>query len=111
MNILLPLLAVVGVLGVGRFLLRSALQLVKHTVEGYVVRTVADAQAQRGDLTALTEANQVRRQQQRLRYRRWGEFLGLLALILVPPLTTYMLMIYATYVVFWIPSLRARKRS
>ena len=107
-SILLPLLAVVGVLAVGRFLVRSALGLARHTLEGYVLKTVADAQAQRGDLTALNEAKQLRRQQQTLRFRRWGEFLGLLALILVPPLTAYMLMIYAVYNVFWIPSLRSR---
>ena len=108
MSLLLPLLAIIGVLGVGRFLLRSAFALVKQLLESYVARTVADARAKRGDLTGLHESSELRRQQRPLKLRRWSEFLGLLALILIPPLTPYMLMVYATYIVFWIPSLHSR---
>ena len=110
MSILLPLLAIAGVLGVGRFLLKAAFAVARNKLEHYVTSTVATTRAQQGDLTALTEAREGLKAQQRRHYRAKFEMVGLAALLLVPALTPYTLMTYAFYNVFWIPALHARVR-
>ena len=109
MRMLLTLLAVIGALGVLRLLTRSAFALARQKLESYVLRTVAQTRAQAGDLTALNEANELARQHQRLRRRLWGEFLGLVALLLVPTVTPYMLHIYTVYNAFWLLPLRTTR--
>ena len=101
MKTLLFLAALAGLLALLRVLVSATMALARQALEGYVLRTLARTRAQSGDLTALTEANQLARANRLRRYRRWGEVLGLAGLLFVPTLTAYAMHIYALYNLFW----------
>lgn len=101
MRTLIWIASFLGVLALVRQLLHSTLTLAREGLETSVLHMVARTRAQSGDLSALSEANQLAIVQRKRRLRRWAEVLGLIGLLFAPTLTTYSMYIYALYNLFW----------
>ena len=101
MTIILILLAIPGVLAV---LLRLGVALfgtARHTVEWYVARQISNRHAQRGDLSALAEAEKIRSAAAR-QQRRWGlHALAWTTLLAFPLLVPGAVIVYPLYSVLW----------
>lgn len=112
MTFVLFLLAIIGVLAV---LLRLALSLIgatKHSIERYVARQIKDQRAERGDLSGLAEAENVRAAAARKQTRWIVESLGWAMLLALPMLSPIALFLYPFYAVFWLlPNPFSRKRA
>ena len=102
MIFLLKLIALLGILALVGRVARATLVVARGAVEGYLLRTVAQTQAQRGDLTGIIEARERQVTQRRARLRAWGMLLGWLVLLCVPPFTPFARMIYAVCALLWL---------
>lgn len=107
---ILKLVALFGILALVRRIARATVPVARGAIEGYLLRTVAQTQAQRGDLTGILEARERRAVQRPARLRAWGILLGWLALLVVPPFTQFVLMIYAVCALLWLVPHHRRAR-
>jgi hypothetical protein len=102
MEFVLFLLGVAGFLAVLRRLLLSGFRLLKGSVDAFVMREIAGARAQRGDVTGLLEAATRRRA---VRNTRLIAFLAVAcwsALLIVPLFTQSAAQAYPLYTVLWL---------
>lgn len=102
MRSLLLVLAMVGVLAVLRHAAIALWRARGRTAEDVAASQSAEVRARQGDLTGLAEASAWRTKAKR---RRRGALLlcGLwLALLLVPPFTSFGTAIYAAYAALWL---------
>jgi hypothetical protein len=111
MDIILTLLALVGIMAAVWHLVRAALRFLGHGVAGIWTDELARTQARRGDVSALEDSQRQRQAVSRRKTRAGAEAAGWLILLLVPPLTPWGRHIYAAYTLLWlVPALRGRKR-
>lgn len=109
MRPLLLLLAVIGVLAVLRHAAMAFFQALGRTAEGVAAGQSLDAHARRGDLTGMAEAGAWRIQAKRQR-RRAVLLSGLwLALLVVPPFTSFAGAIYPFYAALWLLPVHRRR--
>jgi hypothetical protein len=110
MNAAFLILSIAGILAV---LLRAGMALLlvlRGGAEGMFARGLADSRAQRGDLTGLQEANLVRGEARRRRWRGLGIFSLWVALLAAPPLTPWPQLLYSVYALLWLVPRRAQLR-
>jgi hypothetical protein len=101
MDGVLTLLAVVGIAVTVLRVVGSTTRVLREGLDGYLAGELSRVRAQRGDLTGMAEARQVRRQarnRRRLQLARTGGWLLLLGLPLLTPWTRA---VYASYAVGW----------
>jgi hypothetical protein len=112
MQFALFLLAVAGFLAVLKRLGEAAFRALKRGADAFILSEVASSRAQRGDITGLTEAQQMRRTTRRARWRAAGSVLLWVGALLAPLLTQLALWIYASYSLLWlVPPGRRRNAS
>lgn len=110
MDILLTVLALIGIAAALWHVGRAALRFLGHGAAGLWTDEVARTHARRGDVTALEENRRQREAVSRYKTRTGAEAIGWLVLLLVPPLTPWGRHIYAAYTLLWlVPALRRRK--
>jgi hypothetical protein len=102
MNLALMLLAVAGFAAAA---VRAAVALfmaVRSGVDSFLARDLAESRGQRGDLTGLADATALRQTARRRRFVALGVFALWAALLIVPPLTPWPLLLYAGYSLLWL---------
>jgi hypothetical protein len=110
MDILLNLLALIGIAAAVWHVVRAAFRFLGHGAAGMWTDEVARTHARRGDVTALEDSRRQREAVARRKTRAGVEAVGWLILLLVPPLTPWGRHIYAAYTLLWlVPALRGRK--
>ena len=102
METAVTILAVAGFIAVARRLLRSLLRALTRTADVVIAREHAATRAQRGDLTGLQEATNARSAAKRRRYVELGLLSVWAGLLLVPPLTPWPYLLYASYSLLWL---------
>jgi hypothetical protein len=109
MIILLALLAVPGIAAVLLRWWHAAFGATRYSLERLVASQIAGRRAERGDISGLSEAEQVR---QRARERQWRGLLRVAfwsAVLVVPLALPGTLIIYALYSFLWlVPRQRAK---
>jgi hypothetical protein len=111
MQFVLFLLAVAGFVAVLKRLGLAAFRALKGGVDAFILSEVASSRAQRGDVTGLTEAQQLRRDTRFLRWRAAGSVLLWIGALLAPLLTQFTLWIYASYSLLWLFTPRRRQAT
>jgi hypothetical protein len=96
------LLAVLGVAAVLLRLVRAALWALRGGVDAFLAGDVAETRAQRGDLTGLADAEAEREVARRRRMIAAGSLFLWGGLLIVPPLTPWPAMLYASYSLLWL---------
>jgi hypothetical protein len=110
MDILLTVLALVGVAAAVWHVVRAAFRFLGHGAAGMWADEVARNHARRGDVTGVEDSRRQREAVKRRKTRAGAEAVGWLILLLVPPLTPWGRHIYAAYTLLWlVPALRGRK--
>jgi hypothetical protein len=102
MDTAILLLAIAGFCAVALHLLRALLRVLTRGADAVLARELANTRAQRGDLTGLEEANLARGEARRRRYRALGVFSLWGGLLLVPQITPWPRLLYATYSLLWL---------
>ena len=102
MNTAIMLLAVAGVIAVMLRLLRALFASLRGGVEAFVARDVAETRAQRGDLTGLDDARAAAAIARRRRFLALGTASMWIGLLVVPMLTAWPSLLYATYSLLWL---------
>lgn len=102
MDVLFTILAVAGIAAVLLRAVSSALRALRGGVDAFLARDVADARAQRGDLTGLADATEVRAAARRRRLFFLAAFGFWLGLLVVPPLTPWPRFLYAVFSLLWL---------
>jgi hypothetical protein len=109
MDLAFMLLAVAGFAAAA---VRAAVALfmaLRSGVDSFLARGLAESRGQRGDLTGLADASVLRQTARRRRFVALGVFALWAALLIVPPLTPWPLLLYASYSLLWlVPRRRAR---
>lgn len=110
-DIILSLLAVIGVAAAIWHVVRAAFRFLRHGAEGIWSDEVARTHARRGDVTSLQDAQRDRDAVSRWKRRAGAEAIGWFVLLVAPPLTPWARHVYAAYSVLWIvPAVRRRMR-
>jgi hypothetical protein len=107
MDTAITLLAAAGIAAV---LLRAVLALfraLRGGVDSFLARDMADLRAQRGDLTGLAAAAEVRQAARRQRMFAFGAFAVWIGLLAVPQLTPWPRFLYVIYSLLWLVPHRA----
>jgi hypothetical protein len=102
MTLVLILLAIPGVLAVLLRLGASLFKATKYSIERYVARQIVDQRAGRGDLTGMTEAENVRAAAARNQQRFVIETLMWIALLGLPLMFPAAVLLYPFYSIFWL---------
>jgi hypothetical protein len=102
MSTALTLLGVAGVAAVLLRLVRALFLALRGGVDAFLARDVADTRAQRGDITGLDEAHGAARDARRRRLAALGVASLWAGLLIVPVLTPWPRMLYATYSLLWL---------
>jgi hypothetical protein len=102
MDLVFTILAVAGVAAVLVRAGSSAFRALRGGVDAFLARDAADARAQRGDLTGLADAAEVRAAARRRRMFFLAAFGFWLGLLVVPPLTPWPRFLYAVYSLLWL---------
>lgn len=110
MELLIVLVAALGVLAVLVLLSRAAFRVLSGTVESFVAREVGQTRARHGDVTGVGEAEAVRSAARRRRGRAIAEIVGLAALLIFGALSPWTAPFYAALAVLWIPMLMRIRR-
>jgi hypothetical protein len=108
MRFLVLLLVVIGIAAVLRHLAVALLRLLKRGADEYIARQIADVRARRGDLTGLSDAQVERSIAKRARFAAVGGVSLWIGLLVVPPLTPWPELLYASYTAFWLFPRRRR---
>ena len=109
MQIILLVLAILGVAAVLRHLLTTLSRVLRSGLDVFVARRVEDVRAHHGDLTGMSDATDARRLASRER-RNAIAVVGLwIGLLVVPPFTTWPEYLYAAYNFLWL--LPSRRRA
>jgi hypothetical protein len=109
MTLLLTLLAVAGVVAILTGLIRALFRMVRGGVETFIAGEVANARAGRGDISALTAAEEWRASSRVA--RRWyaAQVLGWLILLIIPTFTPWTRELYAAACVLWLVPRRRQR--
>jgi hypothetical protein len=102
MDVVLTILAAAGIAAV---ILRSGASLLRTLhggADAFFARDLADARAQRGDLSGMEDAAVARSKARRRRMFALGAFGFWLGLLMVPPLTPWPRFLYAVYSLLWL---------
>jgi hypothetical protein len=99
-----PLLifAILGFLAAARLAGRAGFRLLTRGVEVFLVSEAGRTHAQRGDITALRDADVARRSARRKRLGALVVFAGCVGLLAVPPFTPWPTLVYASYAPLWL---------
>jgi len=108
MDFLLLLLAILGFLAVLRLSAVAGLRALGRGVEAFLAREVSEAHARRGDITALQAARITRTKTSRARLYAVLRLALTVALLVVPALSPWPRLIYATYAPLWLLFYRRR---
>lgn len=111
MDIILNVLAFIGIAAAIWHLVRAAFRFLGHGAAEVWADELARTHARKGDVTSLEETQREREAVSRWKTRTGGEAVGWLILLVVPPLTPWGRHIYAAYTLLWlVPALRRPKR-
>lgn len=111
MNILLTILALVGIGAAAWHVLRAAFRFLWQEASGLWADELTRTHARRGDVTALEASKRQVATVAARRRRALAEAIGWLALLVAPTLTPWTRLLYAGYSAFWVlPYLRRRRR-
>jgi hypothetical protein len=102
MRLAVLLLSVVGFAAVALRAASALLNVFRGGVESFLARDLAGIRARRGDLTGLQEAAELRGVARRHRMVALGAFSMWVVLLVVPPLTPWPELLYATYSLLWL---------
>ncbi|HSK19073.1 MAG TPA: hypothetical protein VK912_08030 [Longimicrobiales bacterium] len=102
MSTAIMLLAVAGVIAVLLRLLRSLFATLRGGVDVFLAHDVADTRAQRGDLTGVDDAKAAAAVARRRRLFALGTASLWIGLLIVPMLTPWPSLLYATYSLLWL---------
>jgi hypothetical protein len=108
MSIAVLLLAAAGFAAAA---LRAAIALLaafQSGVESFLARDLAEVRSRRGDLTGLSEVDELRALARRRRLVALGSFFMWAGLLIIPPLTSWPQILYAIYSVLWLLPRRRR---
>jgi hypothetical protein len=98
----LPVLAVLGVLAVISRAARAVFSLLRGGVDIFLARDLHDVHAQRGDLTGMQEAQELRRTGRRRRALATARLLFWIGLLIVPGYTEWPSQLRAACCIFWV---------
>lgn len=101
MRFVLLILSIAGIAAILRHMLTASSKLLRRGLDAYLAGQIADVRANRGDLTGLSDAEGARAAARR--QRRGALFLVAVwvALLVVPPLTPWPSLLYASYTILW----------
>jgi hypothetical protein len=102
MRTVVLLLSVAGFAAVALRAASALLNALRGGVESFLARDLAAVRARRGDLTGLQEAAELRGMARRHRLLALTAFSMWVALLVVPPLTPWPELLYATYSLLWL---------
>jgi hypothetical protein len=102
MSTAILLLAIAGVIAVMLRLLRALFASLRGGVEAFLARDVAETRAQRGDLTGLNDARAAAAVSRRRRIVALGTASVWIGLLVVPALTPWPTVLYASYSLLWV---------
>jgi hypothetical protein len=110
MDSVLLVLSIVGIAAVLRHILSASSLLLRRGLDAYLAGQIAGVRANRGDLTGLSDAEGARAEARRLRRRAVFLMALWIALLVVPPLTPWPELLYASYTILWfVPRRRASR--
>jgi hypothetical protein len=107
LDLIVTFLAISGVIAVLIRVAGALFVLLRRGAEGIIARELASTRRQRGDLTGLDDATAAHAEARRRRYLATGLLCIWAGLLIVPPLTPWPALIYATYSVLWLLPRRA----
>jgi hypothetical protein len=110
MDIVLLILAIGGIAAVLRHILTASSKLLRRGLDAYLAGQIADVRANRGDLTGLSDAQDARVRARRLRRGALFMMAVWVALLVVPPLTPWPELLYASYTILWFVPRRGAAR-
>jgi len=96
------LLAIAGAIAVVLRLVRALFIALRGGVDAFLASDVADARAQRGDLTGIEDAREAGRSARRRRMLALGAASVWLGLLVFPTLTPWPQLLYACYALLWL---------
>ncbi|CAN5710601.1 hypothetical protein BH23GEM10_BH23GEM10_11500 [soil metagenome] len=96
------LVAVAGFAAVALRAVGALLLVVRFAVDAFLARDLADARARRGDLTGVSDAAGARALARRRRLAAVGALCTWGSLLIVPPLTSWPTLLYASYSLLWL---------
>ena len=102
MQLLLAVLAVVGIAAVLSRAMHALFSLLRGGIDMFVARDLGDVRRQRGDLTGMEEAAALRRSGRQLRARGIARLSLWVGLLIVPVLTAWPLQLCAAYSILWL---------
>jgi hypothetical protein len=102
MGTAIMLLAAAGVIAVMLRLLRAFFAALRGGVDTFLAHDVADTRAQRGDLTGVDDARGAARLARRRRLLALGTASVWIGLLVVPTLTPWPALLYASYSLLWL---------
>jgi hypothetical protein len=102
MTTLVTLLAAVGAMAVVLRIVRALFAVLHGGVDAFLARDAADVRARRGDLTGLADAATARAQARRRKLNATGILFIWSGLLLVPLLTPWPALLYASYSLLWL---------
>jgi hypothetical protein len=108
MSTAIMLLAAAGVIAVVLRLLRALFASLRGGVDAFLASDVAETRAQRGDLTGLDDARVAAVIARRRRFVALGTASMWVGLLIVPTLTPWPSLLYATYSLLWLLPRRTR---
>jgi hypothetical protein len=96
------LLAALGFAAAALRMVRSLFFTLHGGVDAFLARDLADTRAQRGDLTGVADARDAHATARRRRMLALGAASFWAGLLLVPPLTPWPELLYASYSLLWL---------
>ena len=99
------LFAVIAIPGIAAVLLRwssAALVVARYSLERFVAGQIADSRAQRGDISGMSEADNIRRKSRAAQRRALGLLLLWSAALVVPIVLPGTFIIYILYGLLWL---------
>ena len=108
METALQILAIAGFAAVALRAVIALLASLRRGVDVFLARDLADTRRQRGDITGVTDAAEARAAASRRRFLALSFFFLWAGLLIIPSLTPWPTILYASYCVLW---LLPRRRS
>ena len=102
MQLILAVLAVLGIAAVLSRAVRALLSLLRGGIDMFVARDLSDVRRQRGDITGMEEAADLRRSGRQRRARGIARLVLWVGLLIVPTLTVWPLQLCAVYSILWL---------
>jgi hypothetical protein len=107
MDMAISLLAVAGIAAVLLRALAALLRGLRGGVDAFLARDLADVRAQRGDLTGVADAGELRAAARRERVYALAAAAMWVGLLALPPLTPWPRFLYVIYSLLWLVPRRA----